>query len=263
MRGYTAILSARFRTLLQYRAAALAGFGTQFFWGLLRMMIFTAFYGLSRKTYPLSRDDTITYIWLGQATLQLLPWSIDAEVRTMVRTGTVAYELLRPLDLYTIWYVRSLAARAAPTLLRCVPMFVVAGLFFGLRPPASPASAIAWMLTTLGALLLGCSLTTLMSVTMVRTVSGEGLARLIPPLVYTLSGLLIPLPLLPQWMQPVMNFLPFRGLMDTPFRLYMGHIPPAQLPFILGHQLAWTAALILLGRRILSQSVRHLVVQGG
>ena len=26
--------SARFRMLLQYRAAALAGFGTQFFWGL-------------------------------------------------------------------------------------------------------------------------------------------------------------------------------------------------------------------------------------
>ncbi|MFT5370083.1 MAG: hypothetical protein ACI8V2_005062, partial [Candidatus Latescibacterota bacterium] len=28
---YLAVLSARVRTLLQYRAAALAGFGTQFF----------------------------------------------------------------------------------------------------------------------------------------------------------------------------------------------------------------------------------------
>ena len=66
-----------------------------------------------------------------------------------------------------------------------------------------------------------------------------------------------------QWMQPVLNFLPFRGLMDTPFRMYLGHIPPAQLPLILGHQLAWTLALIALGRWILAQSVRHLVIQGG
>lgn len=43
MTPYLAILSARFRTLLQYRAAAAAGFGTQLFWGLIRMMIFEAF----------------------------------------------------------------------------------------------------------------------------------------------------------------------------------------------------------------------------
>ena len=116
-RGYRAIFSARFRMLLQYRAAAVAGFGTQLFWGLIRMMIFTAFYGASRKAYPLTLQDTITYIWLGQAVLQMLPWNMDADVRAMVRTGTVAYELLRPLDLYTQWFMRSIAARAAPTLL--------------------------------------------------------------------------------------------------------------------------------------------------
>ena len=36
MRPYWAVLSARFRMLLQYRAAALAGLGTQVFWGLIR-----------------------------------------------------------------------------------------------------------------------------------------------------------------------------------------------------------------------------------
>jgi len=44
MQPYLAILSARFRTLLQYRVAGLAGIGTQLFWGLIRVMIFDAFY---------------------------------------------------------------------------------------------------------------------------------------------------------------------------------------------------------------------------
>ena len=44
----------------------------------------------------------------------------------MVRTGAVAYELCRPLDLYALWYARAIAWRTAPVLLRAVPMFVFA-----------------------------------------------------------------------------------------------------------------------------------------
>ena len=43
MRAYWAIFSARFRALLQYRAAAAAGCVTQVFWGLIRVMIFAGF----------------------------------------------------------------------------------------------------------------------------------------------------------------------------------------------------------------------------
>ena len=49
IRGYLSIFSAKFRTLLQYRAAALAGCGTQLFWGVIRMMIFEGFYRSSSQ----------------------------------------------------------------------------------------------------------------------------------------------------------------------------------------------------------------------
>ena len=35
--------------------------------------------------------------------------SADADVRTMVHTGTVAYEMVRPLDVYWVWFARTLA----------------------------------------------------------------------------------------------------------------------------------------------------------
>ncbi|MCY3666395.1 MAG: ABC-2 family transporter protein [Gemmatimonadetes bacterium] len=37
------------------------------------------------------------------------------------------------------------------------------------------------------------------------------------------------MPLFPDAFQPILDFLPFRGLADTPFRLYMGHIPASQV----------------------------------
>ena len=52
MRPYLAILRARYLMLLQYRAAALAGVGTQFFWGFIRTMILWAFYAASDTDPP-------------------------------------------------------------------------------------------------------------------------------------------------------------------------------------------------------------------
>ncbi len=263
MKPYLSLLSARFRVLLQYRAAAIAGFGTQLFWGLIRMMIFQAFYDSSSAPQPIGRADAVTYIWLGQAMLHLLPWNLDPDIRGMVRNGTVAYELLRPMDLYATWYMRAVAQRTAPTLLRSIPLFVVAGLFFGLRPPASPFAFVSWLLATAMAIALGCAFSTLMNVTLVTTVSGEGIARFASPLVYTLSGMLIPVALLPSAVVPIIYALPFRGLVDTPFRAYLGQLPPGELAPALLHQIAWTLILVAAGRLLLARSVRRLVIQGG
>ena len=263
MTPYMALLRARFRVLLQYRAAALAGFGTQLFWGLIRTMIFLAFYDSSPARQTLNRSEIVTYLWLGQAMLALLPWNIDGDIRSMVRTGTVVYELLRPMDLYWAWYMRAIAQRTAPTILRCVPLFIIAGLFFGMKPPASIAAGLSWVLTTVGALALGCAFTTLLNITLVTTLSGEGIVRFVTPLVSTLSGMLIPISLLPRWTLPAVYALPFCGLVDTPFRAYLGHLPLRELGPALLHQAAWTLAFVVFGRALLTRSIRRMVVQGG
>ena len=144
MRAYWAIISARFRMLLQYRAAAFAGMCTQVFWGLIRVMIFAGFYASVAESQPMTYEQVVTYVWLGQALLALLPWNVDAETKEMMRSGMVAYELLRPVDLYGYWYARTVATRVAPALLRSIPIFLLAGLFFGLSAPASWGAALAF-----------------------------------------------------------------------------------------------------------------------
>src|SRR5262245_47257925 len=126
MRPYIAILSARFRMLLQYRAAALAGIWTQFFFGITLIMVYDAFVRASVSLWPMQVSPIVSYVWLGQALLGMLPWNADNEVRAMVRSGAVAYELCRPIDLYNLWYVRAVALRTAPTVLRAVPMMLIA-----------------------------------------------------------------------------------------------------------------------------------------
>ena len=263
MSGYMAVFSARFRTLLQYRAAALAGFGTQLFWGLIRIMIFEAFFASSARSQPMRLDETITYIWLGQALFALLPFRTDPDVSQMIRTGSVAYELVRPVDLYGFWFARAVADRVAPTLLRAVPMMIVAALFLGLRPPADWQCGAAWAIATMGAVLISSAITALMTISLLWTTAGDGIARLMPTIVLFFSGMLVPLVFLPASFQPLVNALPFRDIIDVPFRVYMGHLPPSQWPALLAQEIVWIAVLVTLGRWLLGRSMSRLVVQGG
>ena len=271
MRPYLAVTSARFRMLLQYRAAAIAGVWTQVFFGLVLVMVYDAFYSSSHAPRPLAFAQVATYIWLGQALLAMLPWNIDTEWRDMVRSGALAYELCRPVDLYALWYARAIARRTAPTLLRAVPLAVFASVMlpvlglgeWRLAPPASALAALGFAASLVCTLLLGCAISTLVNLSLLWTITGDGLGMMLVSAVSLFSGMLIPLPLFPDWAQTLLGWLPFAGLVDLPFRIYNGSIAPADYAFALGRQLGWTLVLVALGRALLARGMRRVVVQGG
>jgi ABC-2 type transport system permease protein len=263
VKPYVAILRSRFLTLLQYRAAALAGIGTQLFFGFVRVMIYDGFYRSSSGPHPLTLDQVTTYIWLGQAMLLLAMLDVDKDVAAMIRTGNIAYEMTRPLDLYNLWFARAVSGRAAPLSMRAIPIFVVAGLFLELQKPSSAGAAALFAVSLVGALLLAASLVVLMTISLLWTVSGEGIYRLASPLIFFFSGLVIPLPMFPDWMQQWIAVLPFRALIDTPFRFYLGSFNTTAAVMALLHQYVWIVTLVLLGRLILTRGLRLLAVQGG
>jgi ABC-2 type transport system permease protein len=90
VRPYLAIFAARFLMMLQYRAAAVAGIVTQFWWGGIMIAVLTAFYAGGRGAPAITLAQAICYTWLGQAFLGLLPWNVDHEIAEMMRSGNVA-----------------------------------------------------------------------------------------------------------------------------------------------------------------------------
>lgn len=271
MRPYLSTFAARFRTLLQYRAAAWAGFGTQTFFGFVRVMIFSAFYASTTTQPPLSFAQMMSYIWLGQALFALIPLREDPEIAAMIRSGDVAYELVRPVHLYAYWFARAVAQRTAPVLLRAAPMVVVAagilpiagGGRWGLGAPASASAGALFGLSIVAALLLACTFSLLISTSMLWTVSGEGVSTLFPVIVWSLSGMVLPMPFFPPALQRVFVLLPFRGLMDVPFRIYTGSIVGSRALGEIAVQLAWVVALAWTGNALVKRGLRRAVLQGG
>lgn len=272
MQAYRSLFFARFALLLQYRAAAVAGIATQLFWGFVKVMVLKAFFSHATSVQPMTFSEAIGYVWLGQAFIMaVVPWSGDRDVQELIRSGAVGYDLLRPIDLYNFWFTRALSMRTAPLILRAIPILGIAMLLlpqlglaeWSLAIPPSLGALVAFCLSFIGAVLLSSALTMLLTVSMMWTLSGEGVNSIVPTLIIFFSGMVVPLPLFPDWLQPLLNFLPFSGLLDQPLRLFTGNLSSTMLPGVLIHQAFWIAVIVWLGRFLVRRGINRLVIQGG
>jgi ABC-2 type transport system permease protein len=267
-RPYIAILSARFALMLQYRTAALAGFATQCWWGIIKIMVLAAFYAGSSHQ-PITLAQAITYVWLGQAFLALLPWQADSDIAIAAETGSVGYERLRPVDTHSLWLMRAIAWRVANTSLRALPMFVVAGIVLplvGLRawswhPPATPLAGLLFTVSMTLTVLLSSAFTVILNCAVValKTRRASSIAMIF---VNSLSGMIVPLVLLPAWAQGFLFWQPFAGLVDIPYRIYFGNLVGGSALMGLCSQLLWVCAFIVMGRSWLAHVMDRIDMQG-
>lgn len=263
VRPYLTLLVARCRQETQYRAAALFGMATQLFWGLVRIAIFTAFLKAGANRSSMSLPQTVTYLWLVQGMIRIMPWSVDADIRNLVREGTVVYELLRPIDLYASWYMRAFARHAIPTAMRAIPLFAAAVLLFHMQMPRTVAAGALFVIAVVLALLLAAAMSTLISISLLFTLAGDGIQRILPAIANFASGLLIPLSFLPTTLRHILRVLPFCDLIDTPARLYIGQLGAHEAVAAFAQTVLWTAALALFGRFLVLRASKRMVVHGG
>jgi ABC-2 type transport system permease protein len=267
MKTYYSVWKLRFIHGLQYRAAAFAGIATQFFFGFVFIMVYEAFYSQSVVQPPMPLDDLVAYIWLQQAFLYFtMLWHRDHELFQLIASGNVAYELCRPCALYDFWYAKLLGQRLAGGLLRFFPILVAASFFpepYRMKLPPSPQAFLLFLLALFLGLVLVVAISMLVYISVFWTLSPSGSMLVFMTVGEFFSGKVIPVPLMPEWMQTATYMLPFRWTSDFPLRVYSGHIPADEALWGIAAQMVWLASVVILGRRLMRRALRQVVVQGG
>ena len=80
---------------------------------------------------------------------------------------------------------------------------------------------------------------------------------------WLLSGFLMPLRLLPEWLQTIAYLTPFPYMLNLVVELYLGLLQGPELVRALLLQLAWAAGMAIVGQLVLKTAVRRLVILGG
>ena len=95
------------------------------------------------------------------------------------------------------------------------------------------------------------------------TLDEKGIVNVFMVVSDILSGMLIPIPFFPKFLQNISNIIPFRYITDFPFRLYVGNISMNEGFIGIIIQIIWIVILIILGRFITKKALKKAVIQGG
>lgn len=267
MMGYIRYFKTMLITNLQYKTAAIAGICTQFFWGFLQIFIYQAFYKGAGQDVPMDFQNLVTYIWLQQALFALIYMrDKDSDVTKSIKNGTVAYELVRPYNLYIWWYIKCISKKLAKVFLRMFPVIILALCLpepYCLSLPASWSSFLMSCVTLVLGSLIIVAISVIMQIVIFFTYDDKGVYGIFYTFAELFSGLTLPVPLLPEILQGIAYFLPFRLIGDLPFRVYSGDIPFTESFVNLGFQVFWLVALVLIGVILMKKATKKICIQGG
>lgn len=267
MKSYISYFKLKFKTNLQYRAAAISGIITQFFFGFVYISVYIAFYESDSSSIPMRLDQLISYVWLCQAFFSLIYlWYKDKEIINLIKKGNIAYELCRPQDLYFMWASKILGERLAKVVLRFLPVIVVSMLLpkpYNLDITTTVPIFLLFILTLILSSILMTVLVLLYHVICLFTLDEKGIVNIFMVISDILSGLVIPIPFFPKYLQNISNILPFRYISDFPFRLYVGNININNGLVGIIIQIIWIIILVLIGRLITKKALGKAVIQGG
>lgn len=265
MRALLVIFRIRLSEILQYRAVAISTVITQIFWGLMAVFIINTFtQNTTHSTIPLFK--IVSYIWLTRMFAVVLSPFSSTNLGEIIKSGGIAYELLRPLNFFSYWYSRILAERIAKISYSIFFIGLVAFLLpdkYALHLPKSLGVLVLFILSLLLSLLIISAYEFLFDLLAFFSVSYYGISRIMGQVFFLLSGTVIPVPLMPAAFRKVIEFLPFSTVADIPFRIFAGYSLPVNILFMYSKQIVWLCLFLLAGNILVKKGVRKVELYGG
>lgn len=180
-----------------------------------------------------------------------------------IGNGSIGNELLKPINFKGIMLAEDLGNICFKLVFQFTPALLIAIFTVGMLKPVSfPALVYSIISAVLGFLVLWC-ISFLAQTTSFWLINVWSIITIKNVFVNVLSGSMLPLWFMPNWMQGVIKFTPFSSIYFTPVLIYLGEISGMNVLLSYMKQCLWILILYSLGELLWSRGIKKLVVQGG
>ncbi len=180
-----------------------------------------------------------------------------------IQNGSIATELLLPVNIHGRMLADNLGNALFQLLFHFIPAVAVSVVFIRIAAPAEPSMVFLFLLSaflgygvlwtiSFAAQMLSFWLINVWSVMTIKDV-----------FVNVLSGAMIPLWFMPDWMQEIIRFTPFSSIYFTPVQIYLGQLSLMEILRGFLIQALWIVILFSVGLLLWKKGQKKLVVQGG
>ena len=180
-----------------------------------------------------------------------------------IHNGSIATELLLPVSFHGRMLADNLGHALFQLVFHFVPAMAVSVFFIGIAAPAGPLMLLLFFLSALlgygilwtisfAAQMLSFWLINVWSIMTIKNV-----------FINVLSGSMIPLWFMPDWMRGVIRFTPFSSIYFTPVQIYLGQLSLSEILCGFLIQVFWIVFIFSVGMFLWKKGQKKLVVQGG
>lgn len=259
MYAYLVAGAKGFRRNLQYRGAHMVNNVASMIFGFVYIAIWQAAarQGGSGDYTP---QTLVWYMAYSQTILWVTTFmtaGLDIQVR--VRSGAVALEMMRPVSFFLITVSRELGSLVYSFFFRSLPIAAAFALAVGFYVPRGDWVWLWIFLSVILGAWVGVCLVYLVGMSSFWTWQINWCHNLHYSINLLLSGYMVPLDLMPPWLEQPARLLPFAARSYYPVRIYLELSGPEALivPAL------WAVALTLICLGVTRLARRRLEVQGG
>ncbi len=227
------------------------------YWGLYRVL-----YGGATEIDGITMTMVSTNYALS-ISLNAVFYTNDYYLPDKIYNGSIANELLLPISFQGRMLADNLGYALFSLVFHCAPVIIISALVMGI---AAPAGFVAFIMFIISALLGYGVLWSMSYVTQMLAFSSINIwavSTIKNVFINVLSGAMIPLWFMPEWIKGVLDFTPFSSIYFTPVQIYLGELTFDEMAVKAGIQLLWILVIYFAGRILWAKGKKKLVVQGG
>jgi len=161
-------------------------------------------------------EQIINYVWISEECLILFYVVFgDWDIYSAISSGSVAYDLVRPIGLYGKWFCQSAASRLSFSIFHCFPVIIIGCIMpkpYRLIWLNTFYQIILFMVSACIAFLIVVAFAMLMYISLFYIIAQRGIRVIVTALTSFLSGGVIPLNLFPKHVLSVVRYLPFAAM---------------------------------------------------
>ncbi|MCI9232166.1 MAG: hypothetical protein HFH97_07000 [Lachnospiraceae bacterium] len=262
---YYALFSANLQQTMAYRF----GFFTSFLGEVVKICVMLAVWmAVYRQRSTIAGFDypmMVTYLLVSQTVNNVYGFKNDAErlISKRILDGSIVFDLLRPVGFVNA----RLAENAGQTVLQAVFSGLTLLCFKLFLPelsgPASLVYCLLFAVSMCAGFFIMFSVSAISGLLAFWLMNNWGLRSAKAAIVNFFSGALVPIAMMPGWMQGVMEALPFKNIVYVPTMIYMGQYDIRETFVRIGMQIFWAAVMWLLAKALCGLAIRRVSINGG
>lgn len=260
---YVSMALTTFQQAITYRITTLTNIAVTFIWVFILYYLWKAAFNDRSMIQGFTWDDMRTYVVLAYGLNALIGWRISANMMFTIRTGEILRDLTRPLNYCLSQLSTATGAAMVEGILSLILTATVGLLFIGIQPPDSPLAAGLFVLAVILGFFTKALIVFSVSLLMFWTLNGVGISWSREAVINILSGTIIPLAMMPGWLQVIADVSPMRGIVSTPLMIYLGKAQGTEAMQLLALSAGWLVVMWFFANWAWQAAFNRVEIQGG